>query len=66
MEWIHGIPKQTFSRPEYVKMQGPPMGDGEGPGGKLSGAAVEDHASLGAEQKTITLPSGGTLTVNPA
>lgn len=33
MEWIHGIPKQEFTRPTYVKMQGPPMDDGEGPGG---------------------------------
>lgn len=33
MELLRGIPKQEFIRPEYVKMQGPPMDDGEGPGG---------------------------------
>lgn len=33
MELIHGISRQEFVRPEYVKMQGPPMEDGEGPGG---------------------------------
>ena len=34
MEIIHGIPYKTFTRPEYIKMQGPPMDDGEGgPGG---------------------------------
>lgn len=34
MELIRGISPKTFVRPEYVKMQGPPMDDGpEGPGG---------------------------------
>ena len=33
MERIHGIPYRTFQRPAYVKMQGPPMEEGEGPGG---------------------------------
>ena len=33
MELIHGIPRQTFTRPVYQKMQGPPMEGGEGPGG---------------------------------
>ena len=33
MELLRGIPKQEFVRPAYVKMQGPPMDDGEGPGG---------------------------------
>lgn len=33
MELIHGIPYQTFTRPEYKKMQGPPMDDHDGPGG---------------------------------
>lgn len=33
MDLIHGIPRVEFTRPTYVKMQGPPMGDGEGSGG---------------------------------
>ena len=33
MELIRGLMKQEFTRPVYMKMQGPPMEEGEGPGG---------------------------------
>lgn len=33
MEWIRGIPQNLYTRPQYIKLQGPPMDDTGGPDG---------------------------------
>ncbi len=48
MELIRGIPKKEYVRPEYVKMQGPPMDDGEGLGGPGGPEMPEEKPAFAA------------------